>query len=115
MRRARKVVNQLMDKRDESAIVVKTKIKKEYLAITTLGEGKGIIFTDSLVNLTMVRMGDGYNLLRYYLFHRGTCVLDHLATLSPVKIVVHCHAFYNDMSRKEMRSYTILTISGVID
>ena len=89
--------------------------KKIFLAITTLGEGKETVFTDSLVNLSMTRMGDGYNLLRYYLFHRGPSVLAHLATLSPAKIVANCHAIYNDLSRKKIRGYTVSTISGVVD
>ena len=89
--------------------------KKQYLAITTLGEGKDTVFTDSLVNLAMVRMDDSYNLLRYYLFHRGPSVLAHLATLSPAKIVAHCHAIYHDLSRKEIRGYRRFTISGVRD
>ena len=90
--------------------------KKEYLAITTLGEGKETIFTDSLVNLSMVRMGtESYNLIGYYLFNRGRSVLSHLATLSPAKIVAHCHAIYNDLSRKEIRGYRRFTISGVKD
>ena len=89
--------------------------KKMYLAITTLGEGKEIVFTDSLVNLAMVRMGDSYNLLRYYIFNRGPSVLAHLATLSPAKIVAHCHAVYEDLSRKEIRGYRRFTISGIKD
>ena len=90
--------------------------KKMYLAITTLGEGKETVFTDSLINLSMVRMGtESYNLLGYYLFHRGPSVLAYLANLSPAKIVAHCHAVYDDLRRKEIRGYTISTISGVVD
>ena len=90
--------------------------KKIYLAVTTLGEGKDTVFTDSLANLSMTRMeSDGYNLLGYYLFHRGKSVLPHLATLSPSKIVAHCHAVYDDLRRKEIRGYTVLSISGITD
>ena len=90
--------------------------KKIYLAVTTLGEGKDTVFTDGLANLSMTRMeSDGYNLLGYYLFHRGPSVLAHLATLSPAKIVAHCHAVYDDLNRKEIRGYKRFTISGVKD
>ena len=64
----------------------------------------------------MTRMeSDGYNLLGYYLFHRGPRVLAHLATLSPSKIVAHCHAVYDHLRRKEIRGYTVLSISGITD